>query len=84
MLHIHHHLSSGVGAIGQIVANFSSGLGLTPPQKLKKKPVPAPGCTKGTRNSVDRRKPIKLQRLQNRSHMEVDNMNKVGYETRIT
>jgi hypothetical protein len=30
LLHIH-HLSSGAGTIGQLVADVSSGLGLTPP-----------------------------------------------------
>jgi hypothetical protein len=31
LLHTHHHLSSGTGTIGQIVASLSSGL--TPPQE---------------------------------------------------
>jgi hypothetical protein len=35
--HNHHHLSSGVGAVGQIVAAVPSEISLTPPQKLKKK-----------------------------------------------
>jgi hypothetical protein len=34
---IHNHLSSGAGTIGQLVAEASSGLGLTPPHKIKKK-----------------------------------------------
>jgi hypothetical protein len=37
LLHIHHHLSSGAGTIGQIVADVPSGLSLTPPQETKKK-----------------------------------------------
>jgi hypothetical protein len=36
MLHIHHHLSSGAGTVGQTVAAVSSGLILTPPQETKK------------------------------------------------
>jgi hypothetical protein len=35
LLHIHHHLSSGAGTIGQVVADVPSGL--TPPQETKKK-----------------------------------------------
>jgi hypothetical protein len=31
LLQIHHHLSSGAGTIGQLVADVPSGLGLTPP-----------------------------------------------------
>jgi hypothetical protein len=31
-----HHLSSGVGAIGQLVADLSSGLSLTAPQEKHK------------------------------------------------
>jgi hypothetical protein len=30
MLHIHHHLSSGVGTVGQFVADVPNGLSLTP------------------------------------------------------
>jgi hypothetical protein len=37
LLHIHHHLSSGAGTIGQLVADVPSGLSLTPPQETKKK-----------------------------------------------
>jgi hypothetical protein len=33
----HHHLSSGTGTVGQVVAHVPSGLSLTRPQKLKKK-----------------------------------------------
>jgi hypothetical protein len=36
LLHIH-HLSSGAGTIGQIVADIPSDLSLTPPQEIKKK-----------------------------------------------
>jgi hypothetical protein len=32
LLHTHHHLSSGAGTIGQLVADVPSGLSLTPPQ----------------------------------------------------
>jgi hypothetical protein len=32
-----HHLSSGAGIIGQLVADVTSGLSLTPPQETKKK-----------------------------------------------
>jgi fatty acid desaturase len=35
----HHHLSSGAGTIGQLVADVPSALSLTPPQKTKKKNV---------------------------------------------
>jgi hypothetical protein len=35
MLHSH-HLSSGAGTVGQIAADVPSGLGLTPPQDIKK------------------------------------------------
>jgi hypothetical protein len=35
-LHIHHHLSSGAGTIGQLLADVPSGLSLTPPQETKK------------------------------------------------
>jgi hypothetical protein len=52
LFHIH-HLSSETGTIGQLVADVSSGLSLTPPQETKKKlvrplggprprPLPAP------------------------------------------
>jgi hypothetical protein len=34
LLHIHHHLSSEAGTIGQLVADVSSGLSLTPPQEV--------------------------------------------------
>jgi hypothetical protein len=37
MLHIHHHLSSGAGTIGQLVADVPSGLSLIPPEETKKK-----------------------------------------------
>jgi fatty acid desaturase len=37
LLHIHHHLSSGAGAIDQLVADVPSGFSLTPPQESKKK-----------------------------------------------
>jgi hypothetical protein len=37
LLHAHHYLSSGPGAIGQIVADVPSGLNFTPPQELKNK-----------------------------------------------
>jgi hypothetical protein len=37
LLHIHQHLSSGAGTIGQLVAEVPSGLSLTPPQETKKK-----------------------------------------------
>jgi hypothetical protein len=36
LLHIHHHLSSGAGAVGQLMADVPSGLGLAPPQETKK------------------------------------------------
>jgi hypothetical protein len=36
LLHTH-HLSSGAGTIGQLVADAPSGLSLTPPQETKKK-----------------------------------------------
>jgi hypothetical protein len=36
LLHTH-HLSSGAGTIGQLVADVPSGLSLTPPQETKKK-----------------------------------------------
>jgi hypothetical protein len=32
LFHTHHHLPSGPGTIGQIVADVPSGLSLTPPQ----------------------------------------------------
>jgi hypothetical protein len=37
LLHIHHHLSSGAGTIGQTVADVPSGLNLTTPQETKTK-----------------------------------------------
>jgi hypothetical protein len=33
----HHHLPSGAGTIGQLVADVPSGLSLTPPQETNKK-----------------------------------------------
>jgi hypothetical protein len=33
LLHTHHHLSSGTGIVGQLVADVPSGLSLTPPQE---------------------------------------------------
>jgi hypothetical protein len=41
LLHIHHHhLSSGAGTVGPIVADVPSGLSLTPQQETKKKLLP--------------------------------------------
>jgi hypothetical protein len=37
LLHIHHHLPSGAGTTGQLVADVPSGLGLTPRQESEKK-----------------------------------------------
>jgi hypothetical protein len=37
LLHIHHHLSSGAGTIGQLVTDVPSGLSLTPLQEKKTK-----------------------------------------------
>jgi hypothetical protein len=37
LLHNHHHLSSGAGTMGQIVADVPSGLSLNPPQETIKK-----------------------------------------------
>jgi hypothetical protein len=37
LIHTHHHLSSGDGTIGQLVADVPGGLSLTPPQETKKK-----------------------------------------------
>jgi hypothetical protein len=37
LLHIHQHLSSGTGTIGQLVADVPSGLSFTPPQETKKR-----------------------------------------------
>jgi hypothetical protein len=36
LLHTHHHLLSGAGTIGKLVAGVPSGLSLTPPQEIKK------------------------------------------------
>jgi hypothetical protein len=36
LLHIHHHLSSGAGTIGQFVADVPIGLSLAPLQEKKK------------------------------------------------
>jgi hypothetical protein len=36
LLHTH-HLSTGAGTVGHLVADVPSGLGLTPPQEIKKK-----------------------------------------------
>jgi hypothetical protein len=36
VLKIHHHLSSGAGTIGQLVADVQSELSLTPPEEAKK------------------------------------------------
>jgi hypothetical protein len=36
---LHNHLSSGAGTIGQIVADMSSGLSITPPREIKKKKI---------------------------------------------
>jgi hypothetical protein len=33
LLHIHHHLSSGAGTVGQLMADVPSGLSFTPPQE---------------------------------------------------
>jgi hypothetical protein len=37
LLHIHHHISSGTGTKGQLVADVPSGLSLTSPQETLKK-----------------------------------------------
>jgi hypothetical protein len=37
LLHKHHHLSSGTGTIGQLMADVPCGLSLTPPHQTKKK-----------------------------------------------
>jgi hypothetical protein len=39
MLYIHHHLLSGAGTIGHLVADVPSGLSLTPPQEKKEKQI---------------------------------------------
>jgi hypothetical protein len=36
-----HHISSGTGTIGQLVAGVSSGVTLTPPQENRKKKITA-------------------------------------------
>jgi hypothetical protein len=36
LLHIHHHLSSGAGTIGQLVADVPNGLSLTGPHEIEK------------------------------------------------
>jgi hypothetical protein len=36
LLHFHHHVSSGAGTIGQLVADVPSGLSLTPTHETKK------------------------------------------------
>jgi hypothetical protein len=38
MLHIHHHLSSVAGTIGQSMSDVPSGLSFTPPQEAKRTP----------------------------------------------
>jgi hypothetical protein len=35
-LHTHHHLSSGAGTTGQLLAEVTSEFGLTPPHEIKK------------------------------------------------
>jgi hypothetical protein len=35
LLHTHHHLLSGAGTEGHIVANVPSGFSLTPPKEIK-------------------------------------------------
>jgi hypothetical protein len=52
LLHTH-HLSSGAGTIGQLVADIPSGLSLTPPQETKKKKKTK---KKSTTNSSERMK----------------------------
>jgi hypothetical protein len=37
LLHTHHHLSSGAGTVGQLVADVPSGRSLTPPSETKHK-----------------------------------------------
>jgi hypothetical protein len=37
LLHIHHHVSSGAGTIGQLVADVPIGLSLIPPKETKKR-----------------------------------------------
>jgi hypothetical protein len=37
LLHIHYHITSSAGTIGQIVADVPSGLSLTQPQEFKNK-----------------------------------------------
>jgi hypothetical protein len=44
LLHIHHHLSSGAGTIGQLMADIPSGLSLTPPHKTKNEAVYKGNC----------------------------------------
>jgi hypothetical protein len=39
LLHIYHHLSSGAGTIGQLMADEPSGLSLIPPQETKKSQI---------------------------------------------
>jgi hypothetical protein len=52
ILHIHHHLSSGVGTIGQLVADVSNELSLTPPQETKKNKNKKPLYTCQTQQSI--------------------------------
>jgi hypothetical protein len=39
LLHIHHHLSSGAGVVGQLVAEVPNGHSLIPHQETKKKKI---------------------------------------------
>jgi hypothetical protein len=43
LIHIQHHLSSGAGTIGQLLADVRSGLSLIPPPKKLKKELPRNG-----------------------------------------
>jgi hypothetical protein len=51
LLHIHHHLSSGAGIIGQLVADIPTELSLTPPNETKKNifngGAKMPACKRG-------------------------------------
>jgi hypothetical protein len=54
-LHQTHHLSSGAGTVGQLVADVPSGLSLTPPQEIKTTVIVTTGSFQSHFNSFMRR-----------------------------
>jgi hypothetical protein len=83
LIHLHHHLSSGAGTIGQTVADVPSGLSLTPPQETnyvqkqvvgKKPAIPNEPRVGARENLVRNILPLDILRATRGGHVEAENL----------